>query len=169
MAHSLILGQTESGKTCLGKQLAGAHLQAGKLVLVLDPMNDPGWPATYKTTDPQVFLEYVWANQSAHVFIDESGKMVGRYDDEMERTATEGRHFGHSLYYLSQRGAQLNTTVRSQCRHLFLFQMHLDDCKQLAKDFNSPELLKASTLPQFEFFHAQRFKPVERGRVTIGE
>lgn len=165
MAHSLILGQTESGKTTLAKQLSHVYKGGSQSVIVLDPMNDPGWAADFRTSDPAKFLEVFWANQKCHAFIDEAGKMVGRFDDLMEETATQGRHWGHACYFISQRGAQINPTVRAQCRHIFLFNMHLDDCKVIAKDFNKPELLTANTLPQGEFFHATRFGACERGKV----
>lgn len=166
MAHSLILGQTESGKTTLAKQLARHFREVRrKGVIVLDPMNDPEWPADFRTSDPRKFLDVFWANRELYAFIDESGKMVGRYDSEMEETATVGRHWGHSCLYLSQRGAQLNATVRAQCRHLFLFTMAKDDCKILANEYNSPELLTATALPQGHFMHKARFGELQRGKL----
>lgn len=165
MAHSLILGQTESGKTTLAKRLSKQFTAAGKNVLVLDPMNDPEWTAAFRTSDNAKFLEVFWANRSCYVFIDESGDAVGRYDELMQQTATKGRHWGHSCFYLSQRGAQLNATVRAQCRHLFLFTSSVADCKILANEYNSPDLLTATALPQGHYMHKARFGPVERGKL----
>lgn len=165
MAHSLILGQTESGKTTLAKQLASYFHAQGKSVIVLDPMNDPAWVCAFRTSDNMKFLEVFWANRSCYAFIDESGDAVGRYDDLMQQTATKGRHWGHSCFYLSQRGAQLNATVRAQCRHLFLFTSAVDDCKILAREFNSPELLTATALAQGHYMHKARFGQIERGKV----
>lgn len=165
MAHSLILGQTESGKTTLAKQFAGFFRQQSRMVLVLDPMNDPNWPADFRTADPAKFMEVFFANKEAYVFIDESGKAIGKYDTEMEQLATIGRHWGHSCFFLSQRGAQINTTVRAQCRHLFLFTSSSADCKVLANEFNAPELLQATALPQGSYYHKARFGPLETGRV----
>ena len=165
MAHSLILGMTESGKTTLGKHLSREFSKQGIPVLVLDPMNDPEWHADFRTTDQDAFLEVFWANQSCQCFIDESAQMVGRYDDLMQETATRGRHFGHSVFYLSQRGAQISTTVRAQTRHLFLFTSAKDDCKILANEFNQPELLKANNLPQGHFYSASRFGKTELRRL----
>lgn len=166
MSHSLIVGMSESGKTTLGKRLSHTLHSAGESVIVLDPMNDPGWSAGFKTADPEQFLHVFWASQSCHAFIDEAGDVVGKYDELMRQTATKGRHWGHSCYYITQRGAMLSVTVRAQCRHLFLFTSPIDDCKALSKDFNKPELLQASTLPQFEFFHVSRYGPLQRGKVA---
>jgi hypothetical protein len=165
MAHTLILGMSESGKTTLGKELS-RELKANKrIVLVLDPMNDPGWSADFRTTNQDAFLEYFWANTECMCFIDESAQMVGRYDILMQETATRGRHFGHSVFFLSQRGAQISATVRAQCRHLYLFASAKDDCKILANEFNKQELLNANALPQGHFYHASRFGACELRRL----
>lgn len=140
----------------------------GKLqipVLVLDPLNDPGWHADYRTANTDLFLEAFWSNQQCQVFIDESAKMVGRYDSLMEETATQGRHFGHSVFFLSQRGSQISTTVRAQCRYLFLFTSAKEDCKTLASEFNKPDLLKANNLPQGHYYETSRFGGIESKRL----
>lgn len=140
-------------------------MSAGQSVLVLDPMNDPGWKCSFRTSDPAKFLEVGRANKKCFCIVDESGRAIGKYDTEMEEVATLWRHWGHSCLFLSQRGAQINTTVRAQCRHLFLFTSSLADCKILANEFNAPELLQATALPQGEYYHKARFGPLERGKV----
>lgn len=157
MAHGLICGMSESGKTTLAKQLAASLSRQSQNVLVLDPMNDPEWTADFRTTDSAAFLDVFWTNQKCMVFIDESAQMVGRYDTLMQETATRGRHHGHSVFFICQRGAQISATVRAQCRHLYLFCSAKDDCKILANEFNQQELLRANSLPQFAFYHASRF------------
>lgn len=165
MAHSLILGMTESGKTTLAKKLAASYRAAGVSVLVLDPLCDPEWGADFQTSDPDEFLEVYWASRSCAVFIDEAGESVGRFDKTMEKTATRGRHWGHSNHYLSQRGAQISRTVRDQCSHIFLFTTALDDSKIHANEWNKPELKTCNALPQGAYFHATRFGKLERGNV----
>lgn len=165
MAHSLILGMTESGKTTFARNLCASLKESGFTRIVLDPLNDPRWGADFQTADVDKFLEVFWANRKCMVFIDESGDAVGRYDDAMQQTATKGRHWGHSCFYLSQRGSQLNTTVRAQCRHLFLFTSSKDDCKVLANEYNCPELMGASALPQGHYFHKAKFGPLQRGQL----
>lgn len=165
MAHSLILGQTESGKSTLAKKLAAILKSKGEPVLVLDPLNDPEWAADFKTTNPDQFLQVFWKSRECHVFIDEAGDMVGRFDETMRETATSGRHWGHSCYFISQRGAMVSTTVRAQCRHVFLFASSFDDCKILAKEFNAPELVKAVDFPAGRYFHKARFEPLKMGEL----
>lgn len=165
MAHALILGMTESGKTSLAKQLAANYRAKGFSILVLDPMNDPEWPADYKTTDPDEFLTVFWNSRRCMVFIDESGDAIGRYNKAMERTATKGRHWGHSCHYITQRGAQLSQTVRDQCSHLFLFASSLKDRKLHAEEWNAPVLTQP--LERLEYFHTTRFTKPKKGRVVF--
>jgi hypothetical protein len=165
MPHSLILGQTESGKTTLAKRMCQAYGRAGVKRIVLDPMNDPGWQAEFRTTDPDAFLAAFWASESCAAFIDEAGESVGRFDLVMQRTATKGRHWGHNVHYLTQRGTQLAMTVRDQCSHLFLFTTGLKDCKTHADEWNQPLLLDAASLKAGEYFHVNRFGLFQRGNI----
>lgn len=148
---------TESGKTTLAKQLAQAYKRNNIGVIVLDPLNDSGWDCDFKTTDPSEFLKVYWESRQCMAFIDESGDSVGRFDTAMIKTATRGRHWGHSNHYITQRGAMLARTVRDQCSNLFLFNTALEDCKVHAKEWNKPELLTAAQLPQGGYFHTTRF------------
>lgn len=165
MAHSLILGVTECGKTTLGKKLSQHFIDSGYGVIVLDPLNDPAWPASFKTSDPDEFLRVFKKSRKCFVFIDEAGQAVGRFNNEMEQTATMGRHFGHSCFFLSQRAKQINTTVRDQCSYLALFTSSLDDSKIHANEWNHPELCEAYKLPKGKYFYCDRFNPVETRRV----
>jgi len=156
MAHSLILGMTESGKTTLAKRLAAMYRQNGFGVLVLDPLND-SWDCDFQTSDPDEFLRAYWDSRRCMVFIDESGDAIGQYDKPMIQTATKGRHWGHSNHYISQRGAMLARTVRDQCSRLFLFATALDDCKIHAREWNNPEILDAAKFEQGEYITTTRF------------
>lgn len=162
MAHSLIFGQTESGKTTLGKRMSAEFKAKGIGVLVLDPLNDPGWSADFKTSDAAQFLDVYWRSKSCMCFIDESADVVGRYDAMMIQTATRGRHWGHCNFYLSQRGALISRTVRDQCSNLFLFKVSQDDSKLLAKEFCSPELMNASALQRGEYYYVSRFNETQK-------
>lgn len=165
MAHVLILGMTLSGKTTLAKQLARHYRASGIKVGVLDPLNDPAWEADFRTPDPDAFLRWFWDSRQCAWFIDESGDMVGQFDRTMQQTATKGRHWGHRVHYISQRGAQLARTVRDQCSKLFLFTTALDDCKIHANEWNKQELRQAHTLPQGHYFVTDRFSPLQRGQL----
>jgi hypothetical protein len=162
MAHSLILGMTESGKTSLAKQLARGYKERGIGVLVLDPMNDPEWACDYKTDDVDEFLSVYWNSRRCAAFIDEAGEAVGQYDTAMHRTATKGRHWGHANHYISQRGTMIACTVRDQCSHLFLFATALKDSKIHAAEWNADILKSANALKQGEYYHSTRFGAVEK-------
>lgn len=165
MAHVLVLGMTLSGKTMLAKSLAAEYRAAGISVLVLDPLRDPGWHADYQTSDPEEFLNFFWGARSCAVFIDEAADSVGRYDLAMQKTATRGRHWGHRVHYLSQRGTSINRTVRDQCSRLFLFASSLSDCKIHANEWNKPELLTAPTLPSGSYMACSKFGAVTHGKI----
>ena len=123
------------------------------------------WEADFQTDDQNEFLNVFWQAQKCHVFIDESGDAIGRYNTLMNKTATRGRHWGHSCYYMTQRGAQLSPTVRDQCSHLFLFVSGFKDCKIHAEEWNKPELVEAANFPQGEYFHTTRHGQLSRGNI----
>jgi len=165
MAHVLILGMTMSGKTTLAKRTAQIYRAQGVKVGVLDPLGDPAWNADFQTSDPEEFLRMFWESRRCAWFIDESGDAVGRYDEAMQKTATRGRHWGHRVHYLTQRGAQLSRTVRDQCSNLFLFTTSLKDAKLHAEEWNRDELATANTLQQGEYFAVGRFTELVRGKL----
>jgi len=154
---------TESGKTTIAKRLAAEYKAQGISVIVLDPLADPEWQADFVTEDPDEFLKVFWASRSCAVFIDEAGDAVGRYDEAMIKTATRGRHWGHSMHYLTQRGAMLSRTVRDQCSRLFLFTTAKGDCKIHAEEWNKPELIEASSLQAGHYFYVSRYGDAQRG------
>lgn len=165
MTHVLIVGMTESGKTSFGKSLAAEYKRKGTGVIVLDPMGDPEWQADVVTKDAALFSQTAERSQSCALFIDESGDEVGRYNDEMFWLATKARHFGHKSHFMTQRPAQLNKTVRDQCRHLAVFCISRDDAKLLSNDFGKEELLLANNLGQCEFFYTSRFGSIIKCRI----
>lgn len=165
MAHALILGISESGKTTLALRLASQYKAQGVGVLVLDPLKNPEWHADFITGDEKEFLDMFWRSRSCMCFIDEAGEAVGRYNIAMQKTVTRGRHWGHGVHVITQRGAQLSPTVRDQCRHLFLFCSSRKDGELLAAEWNKPELAECSVLKQGEYMHASRFGVLNRSQL----
>lgn len=157
MAHVLILGMTESGKTTKARQLAANYRRQGIGVIVLDPLRDPQWNADFITDDQDEFLDVFWRSRSCAAFMDEGGESVGRYELAMQKTATRGRHCGHSCHYIAQKATQLAPIVRDQCSYLYLYTSGLTSCKTLAEEFNKPEIIKGTQLQRFSYFFVSRF------------
>ncbi len=149
--HVLILGITETGKTTLAFKLAAKYKLKGTRILVLDPDMRKDWNADFITDDPEKFLQVCKLNQSAALFIDESGQTIGRYAGPMQWVATNSRKWGHKAHFISQRATQLDVLMRTQCSNIFLFKQSVNDSKILAAEFVCPELLGACNLKKGEF------------------
>jgi hypothetical protein len=153
---------TASGKTTLGKKLIKRYQTNGTNTLVLDPLCDPDWGADFQTDEAKEFLRMMYENRSCALFIDESGASIGRYAGEMAVVATQSRHFGHKAHFFTQRGQQLDKTIRDQCTELFLFRVSKGDAKIFADEFGYDELIDANLLHQGECFKVSRFAPPEK-------
>ncbi len=177
MAHTIIIGQTESGKSTLGKKLA-AHYKTHKIArVVLDPMRDPGWhpesagknaEGFVMFDDPGEFLAYIKNPDQCigcAIFIDEGGSMLNKYDKEFEWVTTQSRQHGHAAHIMTQRAQQISMTTRSQCSILYTFNINPDDAKIYAREFNEPVVQEAAGLQQGHFIRVQRFKPLQRGKL----
>lgn len=137
--------------------MAATYRKNGVETIVLDPMNDPEWAASFKTTDPDKFLTMVWDSRQCAVFIDEAGKAIGRFNNVMNELATQGRHWGHNVHFITQGGTQLAPIIRNQCSQLFIFTTAKTDCKVHANEWNASELENASLLKVGEYYHATRY------------
>jgi len=155
-----------SGKSTLAKKLVAKYRSRGIATGVLDPLGYDDWNADFQTDNAEKFMEIAKRSQRCALFLDESGDTVGRYNDQMFWLATRARHNGHKSHFITQRGAQLNKTVRDQCTDLFTFLVSADDAKILANEFVKPELREANALPRFHYMYCGRFDPVTRGCVT---
>ena len=154
--HSLIVGMTESGKSTLAKKIAKNLVIKKQPVMVLDILGSK-WDANYNTTNIHEFMDYVKRVKNTFIFIDESGE-VGALYKEFFWLATKSRHYGHSVFFITQRSMQLKPVVRSQCRQLFLFCSAKKDCQILHDDFNKKEILKGNELRQGTFLQVRRFE-----------
>lgn len=172
MAHVLIIGMTESGKTTLAKELNAEYKKAGLSSIILDPINDPGWipgENCFVTRDKKKFLDVVKSSRSCAVFVDESGEAVGQYQTEMHWLGTRARHYGHSVHFLAQRSVQIATTVRDQCSIMYLFNCSKKDSLTLADDWNREEIKNAYKLGKGEFFRIRKFHPIQFGKLEKTE
>ena len=165
MAHMLILGGTEQGKSTFARKLHDQYKKAGQKTLVLDSIDYQAWNGDFATDDPDAFLKTFWDSRNCMVFVDEAGDAVGRYDQAMIQTATKGRHWGHCVHFISQRSQQLSATVRAQCSQIVLFNLSRSDCDIHAREWNRPQFLEVSTYPPGRYMMAGRnvTLPVQNG------
>lgn len=165
--HSLILGQTESGKTLLAKMLAKQYKKAGKTVIVLDPMLDNEWGADVVTDNPDELMRTLERTKNVYVFVDESGQVFAEGNDEsFNWLGTRSRHYGHSVHFVGQRIVQMPKTMREQANKLFLFTNGAMDGKIHAEEWNKEELAKCNMLPQFHFMTCTRFSDVTTYKIV---
>lgn len=166
MAHIMILGQTQSGKSVLSKRLAAQYKARGVGVIVHDPIGDPEWNADFQTADFHEFMKVYNDSRGCAVFFDEAGEACQEYGREMTKTATRGRHRGHRNHYIAQRGTLILRTMRDQCTELFLFNTGLEDCKIHAAEWNAAEIKeKGQFLKVGEYFHKARMRELKRGNL----
>ena len=168
--HTLIGGITESGKTTLGRILAKQAKKRGIKVLVLTPFGWEDVGADLRTDDQGKFLDTYWKSENCFVFIDEGRQTVGRYNEAMTLTAVQGRHWGHSNFYIVQRLNMLHPDIREQCSQVFLFTSAKASAEAAADEFANDELLGAPNLNKGHYIRCLRFGPdggkfAEHGRV----
>jgi DNA helicase HerA-like ATPase len=152
MAHTIILGITETGKTTLARKIAGRYKAQGIPVLVLDPYGSRKWNANYLSEYPKTFCQVVRNSRSCALFVDECGHWVDQgFEADLKWLATNSRHFGHNCHFISQRATQISPTIRAQCSNIFLFRQSFTDTRDLARDFASDDLMQAHTLLKGEY------------------
>lgn len=159
--HSLVIGQTESGKTTLARYFAGYFAEHGRRVLILDPIGE--WPRHRRITwtrDAAYFTFRAQSSGGCLLIVDEAGEYVGLYQNEMHWIATRARHYGHSSIVVAQRPAMVAPNVRNQCARLYLFAVARKDAELCAADWNCEPLAGAPALARGQFLAAGRFGAV---------
>src|SRR5690348_1624865 len=129
MAHAMVVGITEIGKTRGCKILAGELVKHGK-VMAYDILGSK-WPdGVLVVTTREDFDWYYWSETDfVAVFIDEAGETVKRFDTDMEKTATRGRHPGHQNFYMVQGLSLMSNQARKQCTNVYLYNCEADDAE----------------------------------------
>lgn len=158
MAHSLICGMTESGKSTLAKRMVAEFKKKGIGTLVFAPIDKRGWDADFQTDDLEHFKAVVLASKHCMVFVDEADLVCSRAQPENNWLAVRSRHRQHSVFFLTQRPQMINTTVRGQCKNLFCFCIAADDAKELARQWNCNMLKSAGILKTGEYVYAPKMK-----------
>lgn len=168
MAHTLITGITESGKTTMLLYLLAGLRAKGfpTMALTAEPNDVPRLKRVcdFVTMDKDQFLRVFFAPKTWGVAaaVDEGADTIGRYDKEMRAMATRGRHRA-MCFFSTQRATDINRTIRTQCRHVITFAQDGKDAELLASEYRHPPLRDAATLKQFEYMKASRFGGCSRG------
>jgi len=166
--HTLVTGKTDTGKSALVKIMLPEMLKSGKYsrLLVLDYKLDPRFNADFITDDPAEFLGWVEDSEDCLLVIDEGGATIGRYAGEMQKIATMYRELGHQAIFISQRGAQIDKTIRENCSNLFVMMQGAEDAATLAKSYPKlrPFIDEVPELQQGEYIFIPSFGDYRRGK-----
>ena len=163
MSHSLILGVTGSGKTTLAKHIA----KRLKRVIVFATYKSD-WQCFHFTDNVSELVSIVETNKRLNIFIDEAGESLKRNDKEFQFLATRTRHFGHNVFFITQRANQLTPNIRTNCESLYCFKQSFNDASVLAQEFADETIMKVTELPKFYFYEKPfgcqvgKFKKVEK-------
>lgn len=161
--HLLIIGRTKSGKSALGKQLGSELRLSGAEILAYNPTMEKGYAredsfgciaAEYETDDileleQEIARRYAKEQKARIIIVDEAHELP----PEANWIATKGRHYGLTLIIISQRGAELNATLRTQCATWYVFKCSGLDMRMVEMEtgIKIPRDLQGSTLKKGEF------------------
>ena len=146
MAHTLICGVTETGKTTLAHKIA-RDLLAQKNpphIIVYDPVHSKtvagDWPEDIDFFDNrEKFLNWLRHAEKRPegyaIFIDEADLLFSHSQPENSWILTKGRHLGFNVYIITQRPKMVMPSCRSQCSRAFVFRLSRDDLKNIGDDF----------------------------------
>jgi len=161
--HILIIGRTLSGKSAFAKQLGSRLRLAGQEVLAFNPTLEKGYTreddygciaAEYETDDPEQLVfeiqkRYNEEKKKRFIIIDEAHELPS----ELNWLTTKGRHYGLTIIAVSQRGAALNATFRTQIGTWIVFKCSGLDLDMVEQEtgIKIPKNEEGSTLKAGEF------------------
>ena len=165
MAHTVIMGMSESGKSTLAKRIANSFQAQGIKVIVFNPLRD-WWSdpvPDLQTDNISEVTRVAKLSWSCAIFIEECSDVSTK---QIKWFATQARHRGHASHFIAQRGkGMVAPTIRDQCRYLACFRVSLDDAKTLAAEYTKPELSGndgCHTLDQYEYWFCGRYIPAQK-------
>lgn len=160
----------QSGKTTLARKIAWHFWrQKGQRSIYFDPKHDPArnwWPECGTIFyDESLFWDAAWKNENLVVVVDEAAVSIARNRDLMSVfTMMNGRH--HRLIVVGHSGSDLLPAMRQQIGYLFLFRQAEEAADMWRQQFSDVTIMQSTTLAQYEFLMAARFKQSQRFQLT---
>lgn len=170
MINGGIFGMIQSGKTTLARKIAWycwRHYQQRSIYF--DPKHDPvrnWWPDCGQIFyDENLFWQAAWNSSGLLVVADEAAVSISRNRDLMAVfTMLNGRR--HRFVVVGHSGADLLPGMRNQINHLMLFRQSVEAADLWRREFADEGIMAATTLGQYEFLFARRFKPAQKFQLT---
>jgi hypothetical protein len=170
MINAGIFGMIQSGKTTLARKIAWHFWRKkGQRSIYLDMKRDPvhnWWPDCGQVFfDEEPFWNAAWTNENLVVVVDEAAVSISRNRDLMSVfTMMNGRH--HRLVVCGHSGSDLLPGMRQQLGYLFLFRQAVEAADMWRGQFADEGIMQATSLDQFQFLLAARFKPAQKFLLT---
>lgn len=165
--HTLIIGQTNSGKSTLAKILTHEYEKREIETMLFDPYLDDGW-ATHDSNryaDEIEFLNALAKTKNKAVFIDESPVLYDKYKDVMNGFLMRGRHQGLKFFLIAQRYKNIPPNSRGNAKFVYSFMQNPMDTKMIQEDY--VKVGDLSQLKQFEYYHFTQFECTEKKKLDI--
>lgn len=135
--HTIITGQTGSGKSTWAKAMAARRVSQGGAVLVLDPNFDDWGKGCKVFWDRVVFLRAAYKARNCLLIIDEGGEALSEQQQAMKSLATRSRHLGHDAVFIVHRAKDIRPIYRTNAGQIFSFHGSPEDGKILAQNWGS--------------------------------
>lgn len=161
-----------TGKSGLAKQI-GSHLRLnGATVFAFNPTGERGYTrqddfgcaaAEYESDNPDEFIAAVTAwleekpNENLFVIVDEAHELFTRVASIHSWLGTKGRHYGITIIAITQRGAIISPTFRTQCSKIYVFACSGTDAKFLSDEYGRKEFISATHLEPLKYYCTDGF------------
>lgn len=126
-----------------------------------------GWNAFYVTNDFNEIIDMFWKYEGCLFVFDEVGELSGEQLNEFRKMLTRASGQSHTCILISQRHKRIDKTAREQCSVVIAFKISLSDAKEMAEEWDCPQLAEAANLPKFHYIRYEHFGEVKKGKVTF--